>query len=359
MPRKRSSVAAPARIRDRSFPSLPLPFSLPYTPMEAKRESRLPAGEEWQYEPKWDGFRCLVFRAGETVVLQSKAGQALSRYFPELVAVFHRLPHRSFVLDGEIVILREGRLAFDDLLMRIHPAESRIAKLAKETPATVFVFDLLYDPSDGLLVDLPLTERRSRLERFFEQVYPSPLIQMTPITRDRNIACEWFETLRIFGCDGVMAKKLHEPYHAGERDAMTKVKRLKTADCVVGGFRYSDADASSVGSLLLGLYDETGILHHVGHTSSFNREERKQLIRKIEPLKGGTGFSGRAPGGPSRWSTRRSDEWQPVAPTLVCEVQYDYFSHHRFRHGAKFLRWRPEKDSKACRLDQVETTRHT
>jgi ATP-dependent DNA ligase len=354
-------VPRPIRIPSTlTFPSLPLPLSIPYPVMEANRQQQLPAGDHWLFEPKWDGFRCLVFRAGREVALQSKAGQSLSRYFPEMVQAFAALSPHSFILDGEIVIYREGRLSFDDLLLRIHPAASRITKLAKDTPATFMAFDLLYEPSHGgkLLVDRPLSERRVHLEGFFMNIPRDSLIRLSPATTDPGVAMEWLTSAGAIGCDGVMAKKIDERYHSGDRDAMIKIKRLKTADCVVGGFRYSATkDRTAIGSLLLGLYDEAGLLHHVGFTSSFGSVGKEGVRRMVEPLKGGKGFSGRAPGGPSRWSTSRTGEWEPLDPVLVCEVQYDHVSHHRFRHGTKFLRWRPEKKPKTCTFDQVELFR--
>lgn len=361
---RRSPVGTARKLENDSFPELSLPVPIPLLPMEAMRADRLPDGDEWHFEPKWDGFRCLVFRDGSVVALQSKSGQPLTRYFPELVSAFQSLPSRAFVLDGEIIVLREGRLSFDDLLLRIHPAASRVAKLAKDTPASFVVFDLLCDsPKDSPLMARPLIERRIHLEQFFSSV-PGHLIQLSPVTTDRTMASRWFTDLGAYGLDGIMAKKIHEPYHPGEREAMIKVKHVKTADCVVGGFRYSSTpvktdtshrtSAQPVGSLLLGLYDQHDLLHFVGFTSSFSKDDRARLKAVIEPLKGGTGFSGKAPGGPNRWSQRQSDDWERLDPVLVCEVQYDYFSQGRFRHGTKFLRWRPEKDPRQCTLDQVE-----
>jgi ATP-dependent DNA ligase len=361
---RRSPVSAARKLENGTFPDLSLPVPIPVPPMEAMRAHRLPDGDEWQFEPKWDGFRCLVFRHGSVVALQSKSGQPLTRYFPELVSAFQSLPSRAFVLDGEIVVPRDGRLSFDDLLLRIHPAASRVAKLAKETPASFVAFDVLCDsPKGPSLMIRPLIERRRHLEQFFS-VVPDHLIQLSPVTTDRTIASRWFTDLGTYGLDGIMAKKIHEPYHPGDREAMIKVKHVKTADCVVGGFRYSstranldrpnDTSAKTIGSLLLGLHDQHDVLHFVGFTSSFNKEDRVQLKEVIEPLKGGTGFSGKSPGGPNRWSQRQSDDWERLDPVLVCEVQYDYFSQGRFRHGTKFLRWRPEKHPRQCTLDQVE-----
>jgi ATP-dependent DNA ligase len=321
--------------------------------MEAKAVERIPAGEQWVYEPKWDGFRCLAFREGGTVALQSKAGQPLGRYFPEVVAGLAALEATRFVLDGEIVILNGGKLSFDDLLMRIHPAASRITKLAAATPARLLAFDLLVD--DGRdLTPLPLTERRARLEAFVTAAGTSAVFELSPASTDRAEAERWMKEYGVVGCDGVVAKLAAERYHSGDREAMQKIKRMRTVDCVVGGFRYASKDPGAIGSLLLGLYNAEGRLDHVGFASSFTAAERAGLKGIIEPLKGGAGFTGRAPGGPSRWSTERSGEWEPLEPTLVCEVRYDHFSGGRFRHGTKLLRWRPDKAPRDCTTDQLK-----
>jgi len=338
------------RREPRGFPTLPLPLPIPYAPMEATRAETLPEGEGWQFEPKWDGFRCLVFRSQDEVVLQSKAGQPLARYFPELVASFRDLRAQAFVLDGEVVIPVDGALSFDALLQRIHPAESRITKLSRETPAKYFAFDLLYESGSGLLVNQPLSTRRTHLERFLKDLPARSLIELSPATLDRTVALEWLKNMSVLGLDGVMAKKVEERYHSGDRDAMIKIKHLKTADCVVGGFRYS---GEKIGSLLLGLYDDAGLLNFVGHTSSFSNAERKELVTRLSSLQGEPGFTGKAPGGPSRWSAKRNMDWVPLLPRLVCEVRYDYFSQNRFRHGSVFLRWRPDKDPKSCTMEQV------
>ena len=359
MSSSRARKMTPPRIEPGDFPRLPLPLPIPYPPMEATRSEQLPPGDDWQFEPKWDGFRALVFRHADQVVLQSKSGQPLARYFPELVEEFRQLKQKSFVMDGEIVIPVDGRLSFDDLLMRIHPAASRIRKLSAETPAMYFAFDLLYQPAGKkkLLVGSPLQDRRKRLEDFFQKTPPGSSIRLSPATKDRKTAHQWFRKWGAVGLDGVIAKKINEPYHSGDRKGMIKVKNLKTADCVVGGYRYATG-SRLIGSLLLGLYDSNGKLNHVGFTSSFSPEERKTLKQVIEPIRGGAGFSGRSPGGLSRWSTERSGEWEPIDPVLVCEVRYDYFSQGRFRHGTKFLRWRPEKKPKTCTLDQVLATQN-
>jgi ATP-dependent DNA ligase len=342
--------------KDERFPELDLPFELPYPPKEAKRVEKIPMGDRWQYEPKWDGFRAIVFRDGDTVVLQSKSGQPLTRYFPELVTAFLKLKIKQFVLDGEITIEAGGRLSFDDLLLRLHPAESRVKKLAAEIPSRFFAFDLLYESSRGkgkLLTGEALADRRERLEKFFEREGENETIRLSPATRDAALAKQWFEDFGPVGLDGVMAKLVDEKYHSGDRDGMVKVKNLKEADCVVAGFRYSEG-TKDIAVLQLGLYDDDGLLQHVGNTSAFTAAERKGLNKLVEPLAGGEGFSGRTMGGPSRWSRGTSTtEPIPVEPKLVCEVRYDYFTQGRFRHGAKFLRWRPDKDPRSCSMDQV------
>ncbi len=359
--------AIPAAELAAAFPDIDLPIRPSFPPMEARVAKEIPAGDGWLYEPKWDGFRCLVFRSADQVLMQSKAGQPLGRYFPELVEAFRKLPAEKFVLDGEIVIFVDGYLSFDDLLLRIHPAASRIRKLSAETPATFLAFDLLVNDRGEPLLNLPLSGRRQRLEAFArEQSIPAVTpgrmpprhasILLSPITRDRSTAQRWISELAGAGFDGVVAKRADSPYTSGERTAMVKVKRIRTADCVVGGFRYS-SKGNEIGSLLLGLYNDHGQLDHVGFTSSFNREQRKKLKPKIEALKGPPGFTGRAPGGPSRWATERTGEWEPLRPELVCEVAYDHFSQGRFRHGTKFLRWRPDKKPAQCTFDQVRPQR--
>lgn len=346
------SGAVPASELEEPFPSIKLPIKPPYPPAEAKSVTEIPTGEGWLYEPKWDGFRCLAFREGSQVLLQSKAGQPLGRYFPELVAALAALPARDFVLDGEIVIFTGGHLSFDDLLMRIHPAESRIRKLAAETPVTFMCFDLLVDARKRLLTEMPLRERRTRLEEFFGKLAPKSMVRLSLATPKRSQAERWMHELAAMGLDGVVAKRMEETYRSGERTGMVKIKRMRTADCVVGGFRYAEK-GDGIGSLLLGLYNDEGQLDHVGFTSSFNAGQRGELKKIVEPQVGAPGFTGRAPGGPSRWSTKRSTEWQPLKPKLVCEVQYDHFSGGRFRHGTKFLRWRPEKKPQQCTFEQV------
>jgi ATP-dependent DNA ligase len=318
--------------------------------MLARLARELPA-EGHLYEPKWDGFRCLVFRDGGEIDLRSRHGRPLARYFPELVDAFRSLKKKHFVIDGEIVVPVKGRLSFDDLLLRIHPAESRIKRLAAETPAHYFAFDLLV-ANGTLLVDKPLEERRAQLEAFFESVPDDSLLHLSPATTERKAAQTWFDQLGDVGLDGVMAKRLGERYHSGDREGMVKVKHLKTADCVIGGFRYGEG-TKLVGSLLLGLYDDEERLVYIGHTSSIKKSDRDSLTKKLESMRAENPFEVRVPGGPSRWATERSSEWEPVRPELVCEVEYDYFSQGRFRHGSKFLRWRPDKAPRQCRMEQV------
>jgi ATP-dependent DNA ligase len=333
-----------------------LPLKKSYPPMEAKSVEQLPAGEGWQYEPKWDGFRCLAFRDGDSVDLQSKSGQPLGRYFPEVVDALSKLKAKQFVIDGEIVVPIKGRFSFDDLLMRIHPAASRVQKLSQATPAKLIVFDLLVDERGQSLVAKFLSERRKKLDAFAKKYFAkNKSIELSPQTSDLKIARDWLAGAGV-DLDGVIAKRADLPYQSGNRHGMVKVKRLRTADCVVGGFRYASA-GKVVGSLLLGLYDEKGLLHHVGFSSSFKADEKPALTKKLEKLIKPPGFTGNAPGGPSRWATERSAEWQPLKPVLVCEVRYDHFTGGRFRHGTKFLRWRPDKRPAQCRMEQIRQGR--
>jgi ATP-dependent DNA ligase len=324
----------------------------PFPPMEALSVDEVPIGKEWQYEPKWDGFRCLVFRDGDTVELQSKSEKPLTRYFPENVEAVRNIEAKTFVLDGEIVVPEGQTFSFDALLQRIHPAASRIKKLAQETPALLIVFDLLVDADGTMLTDMPLAERRKRLEQFAKKYFPKDgRIRLSPWTGKLSEAEKW---LRSGGAtlDGIIAKRNDIPYRSGDRTGMQKIKNYRSADCVVGGFRYNEGKPV-VGSLLLGLYDDDGLLHHVGFTSNISREEKPALTKKLEALIGPPGFTGNAPGGPSRWSTKRSGEWQPLKPKLVVEVGYDHFTGGRFRHGTSLLRWRPDKSPEQCKMDQV------
>ncbi|HEU5048913.1 MAG TPA: ATP-dependent DNA ligase [Gemmatimonadales bacterium] len=330
-----------------------LPVRFPYPPMEATSVAELPRGREWQFEPKWDGFRCLIFRDGDRVRVQSKAGKPLERYFPDVVESALALGARQFVLDGEIVVPVDGRLSFDQLLQRIHPAKSRVESLAGDFPAEVRAFDLLVDERGTSLVEKPLVERRRRLEAFAARYFPKRgRVSLSRVTTSRATALRWLTGGGKGDLDGVVAKRIDLAYRSGERDGMVKVKRMRTADCVVGGFRYASR-GKVIGSLLLGLYDDAGLLHHVGFCSSLAESERRALTPRLEKLIGPPGFTGKAPGGPSRWSTDRSEKWESLRPELVVEVGYDHVSNGRFRHGTRFLRWRPDKAPRQCGMDQL------
>ena len=321
--------------------------------MEARAVGNLPQGEQWRYEPKWDGFRCLAFRDGDAVELRSKSGQNLGRYFPDIVAALSALRAPRFVLDGEIIIPIERRLSFAALQLRLHPAASRVTKLAAEHPATYVAFDLLVAPDGRRLTAEPFTERRRALEAFLAEEGPHPAIRLSPSIADRAAALAWLD--RFAGdIDGIIAKRADLPYLGGSRDGMQKYKPAHTVDCVVGGFRYGKNDPV-VGSLLLGLYDKGGLLHHVGFTATLPATEKPALTRRLEQLIEPPGFTGRAPGGSSRWSTERSAEWQPLRPELVVEVRYDQVTDGRFRHGTTLLRWRPDKAPRQCGCDQMPT----
>lgn len=320
--------------------------------MEARAVDEIPEDDGWQYEPKWDGFRCLTFRDGDEIFLQSKSGQPLARYFPDVVRALGELKAKKFVLDGELAIPVNGTLSFDELQLRLHPAASRVQKLAAAHPAIFIVFDLLAGTDGKSRLKHPLEKRRPALEAFAAKYFPNDKqIRLSPATRDLRQAQRWFK--KVGGdLDGLIAKQAEAPYASGERTAMVKIKQIRTVDCVVGGFRYATG-AKLIGSLLLGLYDDEGLLHHVGFTSAFKVEEKAALTKKFEALKQAPGFTGNAPGGPSRWSTERSAEWEPVAPKGVVEVTYDHFTGDRFRHGTKIVRWRKDKSPRQCTLDQV------
>lgn len=318
--------------------------------MEAKLVDALPVGEGWQFEPKWDGFRCLAFRSGEAVALRAKSGKPLERYFPDVAALLRALPADQFILDGELTIAVGGELSFAALQMRLHPAESRVRKLAAAQPAAFVLFDCLLDREGRALADAPLSRRRAELEALFHRLGGAGRIRLSPATTDLAEAKAWLAGAGA-ALDGVVAKRRDGPYLSGER-AMLKVKRLRTADCVVGGFRYRK-DSREVGSLLLGLYDEDGKLDHVGFTSAISDEARPALTAKLEALVGGPGFTGDAPGGPSRWGTERSADWRPLKTKLVAEVRYDQVTGDRFRHGTTLLRWRPDKAPRQCTLAQL------
>ena len=327
--------------------SIALPLALDTPPMEARLTDELPPGEHWQFEPKWDGFRCLAFRDGDAVELMSKSGKPLARYFPEIVEALRGLGASRFVLDGELILPVGDTLSFAALQLRLHPTASRIEKLSRETPAQLMLFDCLLLGRKAL-ADEPLSARRAELERFMDRA-AGPRLALSPCTRDRRIAEQWFAGIGG-ALDGVVAKRRDEPYRPGER-AMVKVKQQRTADCVVGGYRLS---GSTLGSLLLGLYDSEGKLNSVGFTSSFTAEDRSALLAKLRPLQGASAFTGSSPGGPSRWSQGRSREWVPLRPELVAEVIYDQVTGRRFRHGTTFLRWRPDKAPSQCTMDQLE-----
>lgn len=317
-------------------------------PMEALLSAKLPDGDGWQYEPKWDGFRCIARRSRGRVELCSKSGKPLGRYFLDVVEMFGRLRAGSFTIDGELLIDRDGELSFDALQMRLHPAESRVRKLAAETPAMFMAFDLLGRGRTPLR-SKRLSERRQALEQMLA-AETEPALHLSPATTDISVALDWLD--RTGGAlDGVIAKRLDEPYRPGER-AMVKVKQRRTADCVVGGFRYGKG-SKLVGSLLLGLYCDEGLLHHVGYTSSIAASDKEAWTSELEKMTGGPGFTGDAPGGPSRWSTERSSHWQPLQPKLVVEVLYDQVTGRRFRHGTKLLRRRADKAPRQCTMEQL------
>lgn len=317
--------------------------------MEAKLVDALPDAQGWQWEPKWDGFRCIAYREGDEVRLQSKSGKPLGRYFPEVVALFRDLGSSDFVLDGELVISLGGVLSFDALQARLHPAKSRVLKLSREAPALFMAFDCLAD-GDLMLAIEPLKVRRKHLEAFVEREASASLL-LSPKAQDREQAATWLAATGG-ALDGVVAKRLDEPYRPGER-AMLKVKRIRTADCIVAGFRHASG-STAIGSLLLGLYNDQGLIDHVGFTSAIKADEQQELAGRLNPHLGGTGFTGKAPGGPSRWSTERSTEWTPLAPELVVEVTYDQVTAGRFRHGTSILRWRLDKAPTQCTMGQLE-----
>jgi len=349
---------------------MPLPFGPPLAPMLSKAADALPGGEGWQFEPKWDGFRTLVFRDGEDIMLQSRDEKPMNRYFPELVAPLASALSDRCVVDGEIVIVGAGGLDFEALLLRIHPAESRVKLLAAQTPASYVAWDLLAVDDEDLR-ESPLAARRERLEKMLAAA-KAP-VHLSPATRDRTLAEDWFRRFEGAGLDGVMAKRLDEPYRAGER-TMIKVKHRRTADCVVAGFRWHKNGAGTmVGSLLLGLYDDEGTLHHVGVTAAFTTAVRRELVAELAPLREraleghpwrawaqaqeeATAKEQRLPGATSRWNRGKDLSWEPLQIERVCEVAYDHMQGTRFRHAAQFVRWRPEKRPQDCRYDQLEVT---
>jgi ATP-dependent DNA ligase len=350
----------------RSRPAAKLSLAPPIEPMLAKLADELPPAGGYLYEPKWDGFRAIVFRSAAGVYIQSRDARPLDRYFPELhETLLERLP-KPCVVDGEIVIATENGLDFDALQMRLHPAASRVAKLAKETPTSFVAFDLLADAKKNLLAE-PQAKRRVLLEQLLAKTKPP--IYLTPMTRDRDVALDWLERFEGAGLDGVIAKPEAATYQPGKR-AMIKVKHARTAECAVAGFRWHKSGKDAVGSLLLGLYDDAGVLQHVGVTSAFTMAMRKQLVKDLAPLRknalknhpwrewaSASAESSRMPGAQSRWSAGKDLSWEPLRIERVCEVKYDHMQGDRFRHAAHFLRWRPDKRPRDCRYDQLEVTR--
>lgn len=327
-----------------------LPLAPPIEPMETRQAAELPVGEQWLYEPKWDGFRCVAFRSGADLELQSKSGQSLTRYFPEVVATLAALKAERFVLDGEIFVESGARFDFDALLQRIHPAASRVAQLARSTPAKYAVFDLLVDEKGDAVFERPLARRRRDLEAFAHRYFRNDAtIVVSPATADPAVARAWLAggPARL---DGAIAKRVDAPYAFGRRDAVVKIKRRYTADCVVGGFRASPDGA--IASLLLGLYGEGGELDHVGFVGSMSAAERARAGELLRPIVEPPGFSGVSPGGPSRWRKGES-EWHPVRPIVVVEVSFDHVTARRFRHAARLLRWRPDKAPRQCTMEQL------
>jgi len=329
-----------------------LPLKINYPPMEAKRKDILPEGSEWQYEPKWDGFRCLVFKDGEQLDMRSKSGKDLARYFPEVRDSLKNLQPEKFVLDGEIVLPQESGFSFDLLLQRIHPAASRIKKLSIETPAQFVLFDLLVDDLGNSLVEQSFRKRRSELAKFAAKYLHSTTdIFMSPATENVEVAQRWRAQFHN-KLDGIVAKKLDLPYQSGNRNGIVKFKWLRTADCVIGGFRYEKGE-DYLGSLLLGLYDEHHHLIHVGFCSSFSTAEKKELTKLLKQYTTEESFHGGALDAPSRWQSSDKKKWRPVSSTLVAEFSYDHFSDGRFRHGTKLLRWRPDKNAEQCTFEQI------
>lgn len=322
-----------------------------FLPMEARLVDDLPAGKDWRYEPKWDGFRCLAFKRKGKVELQSKSGKPLGRYFPEVVALLERLKPENFVLDGELLSgdAKSG-YSFSALQMRLHPAASRIHKLSVEAPASLVLFDLLGGEKGEDYKSVPFGERRRALEKFFKHNDTKGLL-LSPIETSLDVASKWLSH-KTWHVDGLMAKNIHDVYTPEER-TMQKYKVIRTADCVVGGFRY-ESKSKTIGSLLLGLYDDEGKLNHVGFTSSMSREERAALTKKLEKLVAAPGFTGKAPGGPSRWSTDKTADWQPLKSEIVVEVAFDQVTDDRFRHGTRLVRFRPDKSPRQCTMTQIE-----
>ncbi len=317
-----------------------LPLKPPIQPQLARSAKDLPSGDGWRFEPKYDGFRTIVFRDGDDVHLQSRNGKPMNRYFPEVIPQIQALPGKRLVLDGELIVVVDGVQEFDLLSQRIHPAKSRVAMLAEQTPASFVAFDLLAEGDEALL-DLPYEERRDRLRAAI-----APPVQLTPVTDERQAAEQWLTGLS----EGVIAKEAEAPYHPGERTGMVKVKRVRTADTVVMAFRFGK-EPETVGSLILGLYDDQGELHTVGHASSFRARQKRELLDFLEPYRTYEQGSGE----PSRWKSDEELVWEGLRPELVVEVAFDHITGNRIRHGAKFKRWRDDKDPSECRMAQLRS----
>jgi len=320
--------------------------------MEALLVGRLPEGKEWRYEPKWDGFRCLAFKRQRGVTLRSKSGKSMERYFPDIVGVLRKLPAKEFVLDGELLVKGAGGYSFSDLQMRLHPAASRVKMLAEKQPATFVIFDILETDKGANVLSEPFAKRRQELEHFYSRYCSKETaITLSPQTDSVAEAVKWLDSSGWY-IDGIVAKSTTAVYAPGER-VMQKYKPIRTADCVVGGFRYAK-DSREVGSLLLGLYDKEGRLNHVGFTSGIAKADKPSLTKTLETLIHEPGFTGTAPGGPSRWSTERSTQWKPLSPKLVVEVSFDHVTDDRFRHGTRLLRFRPDKTPRQCTMEQLQ-----
>jgi ATP-dependent DNA ligase len=320
-------------------------------PMEALLVDRLPEGKDWRYEPKWDGFRCLAFKRGTTVTLRSKSGKPLERYFPDIVSVLAKLAAEKFVIDGELLVKGESGYSFSDLQMRLHPAASRVNMLARQQPATLVIFYILETDQDMTIMSAPFSARRLVLERFWKKYCShTDAIKLSPQTNSLTEAMKWLDSTGWY-IDGIVAKNATDEYVPGER-VMQKYKAIRTADCVVGGFRYGK-DSNLVGSLLLGLYDESGRLNHVGFTSTLAKADKPSLTKKLEKLIHEPGFTGNAPGAPSRWSSERSAQWKPLWPKIVVEVSFDHVTDDRFRHGTRLVRFRPDKSPRQCTMEQL------
>ena len=323
----------------------------PIEPMEAEQVDEIPVGSNWQYEPKWDGFRCLIFRYGNDVFLQSKAGQPLGRYFPEIVSAAQSLRSKWWIMDGELAVPLGPSFSFDQLLQRVHPAASRVARLAKETPAIYIAFDLLMAGKKTILRHQPFSARRAQLEEFSTHFKAVDPFNLSSTTRKIRQVQAWLKSTGD-NLDGVVCKQRDAACVSGVSSAFQKIKNYRSIDCVVGGFRYT-VDGKGIASLLLGLYDNAGKLNHVGFTSGIKERERVKLAKRLKKLIGPPGFDGDAPGGKSRWAPAGSREWKPLKPELVVEVSYDHFTGGRFRHGTRLLRWRPDKAPRQCRYSQL------